>query len=70
MKKNAWVKYWERVDKNFIWGGFGESDPYIIKFIYFITFNYILIYNFCASIFIPQKIMLPGIKLIYTTNFG
>ena len=43
MKKNAWVKYWERVDKNFIWGGFAESDPYIIKFIYFITFIGLLV---------------------------
>ena len=41
MKKNAWVKYWERVHRVFIHEGFGyddEEDSIYIKIVYFALF--------------------------------
>ena len=65
MKKNAWVQYWERVDENFIWGGFAESDPYIIKFIYFITFIGLLVLLGIAEI----DVRIFGVGIFDVFNF-
>ena len=69
MKKNAWVQYWERVDENFIWGGFAESDPFIIKCIYFITFVGLLVLLEVLLETSEFKVRIFGVGIFDVFNF-